>query len=308
MFNSKFGAFDGPSWEALCQQVFKRKYLLDDYQPFPASPGDYGLEGATLRTGWGFQCYCPSKHYARPELYEKQRDKITEDLGKLRTYQGQIQKLLGSTKLTRWIFVTPEFDRHALIAHARTKEVEVRAWGLPFIEDDFTVLLFDGDQYLIEINEIRSASGQCIVFDEAAPELAKLVGDPEEYEGNVLRKSRKRLAHKKSVENFDERVQRLHQRTLEEFLEADGLFRRIESASPLVFLRLVRLINEFENFVVSTADTWEDTPEALTVKIRDTLEQRIVADLSPEFDQTHASSVARHMVARWLAICELDYD
>jgi hypothetical protein len=308
MFNSKFGVFDGPSWEALCQQVFKRKYLLDDYQPFPASPGDYGLEGATLRTGLGFQCYCPSKHYARPELYVKQRKKITEDLGKLRTYQTQIQQLLGSTKLTRWIFVTPEFDRHALVAHARVKEVEVRAWSLPFIADDFTVLLFDGDQYLIEINEIRSASGQCLVFDEVAPELAKLAGEPEEYEGNLLRKSRKRLSHKTGIENFDERVQRLHQRTLEEFLEADGLFRRIESASPLVFLRLVRLINEFENFVVSTADTWEDTPEALTVKIRDTLEERIVADLAPEFDQTHASYVARHMVARWLAICELDYD
>lgn len=147
-----------------------------------------------------------------------------------------------------------------------------------------------------------------LIFDEAAPELTKLDGEPEEYEGNVLRKSRKRLSHKKALVNFDERVQRLHQRTLEEFLEADGLFRRIESASPLVFLRLVRLISEFENFVVSTADTWEDTPEALTVKIRDTLEERIVADLAPEFDQTHASSVARHMVARWLAICELDYD
>lgn len=308
MFNSKFGAFDGSSWEALCQQVFKRKYQLDDYQPFPASPGDYGLEGATLSTGWGFQCYCPSKHYSRPELYGKQRDKITEDLGKLRIYRLQIQQLLGNTKLNRWIFVTPEFDRHALVAHTRKKEEEVRKWGLPFVTQDFKVLIYDGDQYLVEINEIRSASGQCLVFDDVTPALPQLSGEPEEYEGNIRRKSRKRLAHKQASPNFDERVQRLHQRTLEEFLETDGLFRRIEAASPAVFLRLVRLINEFENFVALTADTWEDSPEALTVEIRGALEQRIVADLCPEFDRTSASSVARHMVARWLAICELDYD
>lgn len=308
MFNSKFGAFDGASWEALCQQIFKRKYENHDYQPFPASPGDYGLEGATLATGWGFQCYCPSKHYARKELFEKQRDKITGDLGKLKLYQTQIQQLLGETKLNRWIFVTPEFDRHALIAHARTKESEVRRWGLPFISADFRVLIYDGDQYLVEINEIRSASGHCLVFDDCAPTLAELTGEPEEYEGNVLRKSEKRLAHKRGSENFAERVQRMHQRTLEEFLEADGLFRRIESASPAVFSRLIRLINEFENLVVSTSDSWEDSPEALTMKVRESLEQRIIDDLSPEFDSTNASAVARHMVARWLAICELDYD
>jgi hypothetical protein len=308
MFNSKFGAFDGGSWEALCQQVFKRKYEAEDYQPFPASPGDFGLEGVTLKTGWGFQCYCPNKHYERGELYDKQRDKITEDLGKLKAYQADIQRLIGTTKLKRWVFVTPEFDRHALVAHARTKEVQVCGWALPFIADDFTVLLYDGDNFIVEINEIRSAVGEALVFDEVAPALAVLKGDPEEYEGNVRRKWEKRLAPKQNSPNFADRVQRLHQRTLEEFLGADGFFRRIEATAPVVYLRLVRLINEFENYVVVTSQTWEDSPEALTTQVRDSLERRIVADLSPELNSTVASTVARFMVARWLAICELDYD
>ena len=104
MFNSRFGPFDGSSWEALCQKIFKRKYHEDDYQPIPASPGDFGLEGFTLKTGWGFQCYCPDKHYERSELYEKQRDKITADLGKLKTYQTELLARTGCTQLTHWDF------------------------------------------------------------------------------------------------------------------------------------------------------------------------------------------------------------
>lgn len=80
MFNTKFGPFNGSTWEGLCQQVFKRKYQAECYQQMPASPGDYGIEGYTSDTGWAFQCYCPEKHYERTELYDKQRDKITTDL------------------------------------------------------------------------------------------------------------------------------------------------------------------------------------------------------------------------------------
>ena len=274
----------------------------------PASPGDFGLEGFTLTSGWGFQCYCPDKHYERKELYEKQRDKITEDLGKLKKFQTELQQRLGATKIGHWVFVTPEFDKNDLIAHARKKETEVRKWNLPFLADDFCVLLYDGDNFLIQINEIRSAAGEALVFDDASPVLAQLKGEREEYEKNVYRKSQARLSEKSTSANFDNRLQQLQQRTLENFLEADGHFRRIADSAPMIYVRLVRLINEFENHVVESSATWSGSPEALTNQIRDGLQRRIVTDLAPEFNETSASKIARYMVARWLAICELDYD
>ncbi len=308
MFTTKFGPFDGGTWEELCQQVFKRKYQAEDYQQMPASPGDYGLEGFTLNSGWGFQCYCPNKHYNRKELYEKQRDKVTEDLGKLKTYKDDIQKRLGATKLSRWIFVTPEFDKNDLLAHARVKEVEVRSWNLPFLTEDFTVLLYDGDSFLVEINEIRSAAGEALIFDDAAPVLAELIGDQETYEQNVQRKTETRLGEKRDSANFTYKVQQLKQRTLESFLESEGFFRRIADSAPVSYVRLVRLINEYENHVADVSMTWSGTPEDLTTQVREGLERRINSELSPEFDETNASKVARLMIARWLAICELDYD
>lgn len=308
MFVTKFGAFNGSTWEGLCQQVFKRKYQAECYQQMHASPGDYGIEGYTLGTGWAFQCYCPEKHYERTELYEKQRDKITADLRKLKDYEAELQARLGRTKICQWVFVSPEVDRNALLAHAKTKEAEVRRWNLSILTDDFTVLLHDGDHYLVEINEVRAAAGEALVFDDAAPALATLTGEQEKYEHNVHRKSGHRLADKAQKPDFQARVQQLSQRTIEQFLEADGYFRRIASASPMTHVRLVRLINEYEQYVIETSATWSGTAEELTTQVREGLAKLASEELAPEFDKANAMKVARYMTARWLAVCELDYD
>jgi hypothetical protein len=70
---------------------------------------------------------------------------------------------------------------------------------------------------------------------------------------------------------------------------------------------LIRLINEYEAFVVETGATWNGTAHELTEKVRDGLRDRIVRELKPQMDETGAAQIARLMVARWLAVCELDY-
>lgn len=307
MLKTKFGAFDGNSWEGLCQQVFKKKYAQDGYQHIPASPGDFGLEGFCTVTGLSFQCYCPNADYTRKELYGHQRDKITADLGKLKTYQAEIGKIVGGTKLTSWRFVTPEIGHNDLLAHARNKEKEVRSWGLSFLAPDFSIHLHDGDYYIVEINEILTAIGQGLDFEGGPPSLSKLEESPEVYEENVLRKCKTRLAAKSGSPKYEGLVTQLHQFTLKNFLTSDGYLREIEKSAPVLFYKLIRLINAFEHYVQETALTWSGSPEDLTNTLRQDLERRLT-NLGPDVTDATAATVARHMIARWLAICALDYD
>lgn len=307
MFKTSFGAFDGTSWEALCQQVFKQKYACDGYQHIPATPGDFGLEGFCAATGIGFQCYCPDNHYTRKELYGHQRDKITEDLKKLLLYKTQLSKILGATKISIWRFVTPEIAHNDLIQHARSKESEVKAWDLPFVAPNFSIELHDADYYLSEINWIRAAAGEALDFQDSIPELPELADPQEVYEENVLRKSTARLAAKIDSPNHATLINQLHQRTLDTFLASDGYFRRIEKTAPLLYFKVVRLINEFEIFVEDQAITYTGPPEQLTNSLRHDLEKRLIR-LGPELTEATAATIARHMVARWLAVCSLNYD
>jgi hypothetical protein len=254
----------------------------------------------------GFQCYCPNKHYDSSELYEKQRDKITDDLGKLKTYEKEISARIGGMKIRDWYFVTPEVDRNKLLAHARTKEEEVRGWNLTILDQKFTVHLRDADFYLAEINEIRSLNGEAINFDISLPVLQSLNEPPEEYEANIRRKTEIRLAPKAGHQNFSKFLSSLCQSTQTAFLEHGAMLSRIEMASPTVYFKLVRLVNEYENTVLELGSTWSGTADELVSKVRNGLAERIVQQLGPHLEQTDADKIARHIVARWLAVCELD--
>lgn len=307
MLQTKLGPFNGKTWEDLCQLVFKKKYDHLGYQQMVASPGDFGLEGFTLHSGMGFQCYCPDKHYGASELYEKQRDKITADLGKLKTYANHIAERIGEVKIRDWHFVTPEVDRNALLAHARMKEDEVRRWKIPILDPEFTIHLRDAEFYLTEINEIRSLNGESLNFDTSAPTLPPLDGPPEEYEANLRRKTEVRLAPRAEHPQFERFFLSLYGQTQSAFLEHGALLRRIEQTAPSIYFKLLRLVAEYENIVIELDSTWSGGAEELVTKVRTGLAERITQQLGPHIDQTDADRIARHIVARWLAVCELDF-
>ena len=307
VFHTSYGAFDGTSWERLCQLVFKRKFTDDGYTHIPATPGDYGLEGFTKTTGCGYQCYCPDKVYPSKDLYEKQRDKITTDLKKLQTNAIDLTKVLGTTKLRRWHLVTPIIAHNDLIKHAQVKEAEVREWGLPILTPDFQVLVHDADHYATEIQEIKIAVGQALDFGSLPAVLPDLSDDSETYEKNIMRKTRTRLAQTPAGK-LEGRVARLYAKTLREFLDHGPYLKRMNDTAPTVHSRLARLINGYEAEVDERCFTWEGTPQELTDKIRDGLTARIVRELAPSIGETDAADIARMIVARWIAVCEVDYD
>lgn len=307
VFQTTYGAFDGNSWERLCQLVFKRKFAEDGYTQIPATPGDYGLEGFTKTTGCGYQCYCPDKVYPPRELYEKQRNKITADLRKLQTNVVDLTKLLGTTKLRRWHLVTPTIAHNDLIKHAQVKEAEVRGWNLSILASDFQVLVHDADHYATEIQQMKLAVGEALDFGSLPAVLPDLNDSSETYEKNIMRKTRARLA-KIAAEKLEHRVARLYAKTLREFLDHGQRLKRINDTAPTVHSRLARLINGYEAEVDERCFTWEGTPQDLTDKIRDGLTERIVRELAPSIGETDAADIARMIVARWIAVCEVDYD
>jgi hypothetical protein len=305
MINTPYGPFDGTSWDQMCRQVFARKY--QGFQAMPASPGDYGIEGYTKPDGWAFQCYCPEKHYTQEELHEHLRDKLTADVKKLRDNAKHLPKFLGTTVLTRWIFVTPEINTHSLLAHAQKKEAELRSWGLPFAHSKITVEVQSGEFYAQEIHDIRSEAGEKPALGGVPLLLPPLDQDQSVYDAHILRKSKLRLSTH-PVGDGGAMIPTLYSKTLSWFLECDEHFRRIEVHAPKVHQRLVRLVNEFEESVVEQCMFLDDTPQALTKSVAMELETRLNAEFSRHFEGADILALTRRVVARWLATCTLDYE
>jgi hypothetical protein len=297
------GKFTGTTWEAQCQLAFKLKHGGDGYQHIPASPGDFGIEGYTKHTGYAFQCYCPERLYHQDELYEKQRTKINDDLKKLRDYSDDLQKILGGTKIKNWCFVTPEISRNKLHSYTQIKQTEVRGWSLPHLDEDFTILLHDHEFYIKEFNLLRTSEGLPPCLGSPTESLPRVSITPEPYDENLERKCRLRMPGRPA-----QKIENLIKLTTNNFLDHDTYFQSLYDRSPQTYVNVARIVNTFEQDVLEWGLTSDATPEELTTLVRDRLMEYLTTDRHLNIDKSMASDVVRRTVARWLAICELDFN
>ncbi|TFV81471.1 hypothetical protein E4V99_10725 [Microbacterium sp. dk485] len=111
--------------------------------------GDLGIE-AFSHDGFAYQCYAADEPLTVAQCYEKQRDKLTTDLGKLRTKKDDLGAMLGTVVLKRYVFMVHRHDSRLLVAHASTKASEVAGWGLAFIDPSFSIVVETDADYALE--------------------------------------------------------------------------------------------------------------------------------------------------------------
>lgn len=305
MIQTDFGTFDGTSWERLCQMAFKLKFG-SLYQKMPASPGDYGIEGWTT-DGMAFQCYCPEKSYTQDELRVAIQSKITRDVPKLKLYQAQIASRIGATKIQRWLLVTPVFDHNNLHEHARKKESEARAWGLPILHNDFTVLIQDAGYYATEFEQCRRSEGHPLQMGPAVTAEDVLPRAPEEFEKLIDRKNRARLRDKSGSDSFEAELRKFNTLTESKFLKCDAHLATIERTSPQAFQQIIRVIGHYAEEMQELQVAWTGEPNGLVEEVKTELGRRLEEDLKGTMGFSDARRLADLMVSRWLAVCQLDF-
>lgn len=306
MIQTKYGSFNGNTWEDLCQLVFKSKYGDQNYQEMPASPGDFGIEGFIKNKGVAFQCYCPDHLYTQEVLYEKQRDKITKDLGKLKKYEHQIASRIGSEKIKEWVFLTPEITNNKLLEHAQTKEKLILDWNLSIIAPDFKVVLKDADFYAQDIYSITVSSGKKLTFLSILDEHdIETNNDATKYEKNISRKNKHRCIFQ-GVLN-EKRHAKLNRLTSKKWTDGDLFLKQIEKDSSEIYFQIMRVIYQYETEVEELCITWQGEAESLVSKVKNVLGDRI-GEAIPALGDAERYKIADQMTSKWLALCPLDIE
>lgn len=131
--------WSGDDWEDHIHMLLSRHYPVGDYQRVPSRHGgDFGIDGFS-RDGKAYQCYAPEKFLGEKDLYERQRDKITDDLTKFCANSKALREMLGKLQIGRWLLVVPDHGSAQLLKHAASKTVDVRRQSLDYVADDFEV-------------------------------------------------------------------------------------------------------------------------------------------------------------------------
>ncbi|MEO7991592.1 MAG: hypothetical protein ABI663_18715 [Chryseolinea sp.] len=309
MFKTAYGVFNGNSWEDFCQQCFKKKHDADGYQEMPATfKGDLGIEGYT-RTGILFQCYCPDMEYDPSKLYDAQRDKITKDLNKITLNQKELKAYLGTIKVCKWIFVTPGYSNKELVRHCREKAEEFRNMKLEILADDFDVLVHDIEFFSAEIPIVLNFRQEKLDIEAPQKKSPEEIADWKSKEislvDNAIKKHGQRIPDKAT--NFDDRVNKLTQKSVSDFLNGDAMIRKWAEKYQDQYEKFQKVVDQFEKRIEEKCAVANGDNNQLYDEIE--AELRVKIKLSFEFlDEAMIDRLTYRVMADWILRCPISFE
>lgn len=308
MYKTEHGDFIGTTWEEFCQICFKRKYENEGYQEMPAWQGDLGIEGFT-RTGILFQCYCPDEEYAPDELYERQRDKITKDLGKLISNQTDLKLYLKQIKVKQWIFVTPGYKKKDIVRHCRDKADEFKKLNLPILDDDFDVLIHDIDFFATEIPLVLNYRNRKIEINPTTMKSDIEIADWRTSQiplvDNAIRKHGQRLSQ--SAQDRDEKINKLTQLSIKNFLNGNVTIKTMQQKFPQEYEKFIRVVSDFEEKVEELCILNTNENNKLYKEIEETLNNKLREAFS-YIDQNTLDRLTEQVLADWILRCPIKFE
>jgi len=151
---------DPKAFERYFKDLIKLHYKPANYRDVPDSHGgDHGIECYTL-TGHAFQCYLPEQTSDIAKLVAAQKSKINKDIKKLSDNKEKLEKLFGSQKISRWILATSANKSAEITSFCAQKSLDIRSLKLPFLSDDFEILIHTEEDYKLEVSALTANTYQ----------------------------------------------------------------------------------------------------------------------------------------------------
>lgn len=289
----------GRDWQDYCISLLCLRYSGHDLQVVPDRHlGDLGIEAYSL-DGCLYQCYAALEPLSVLALYENQRDKLTSDIGKLLTNAAELWKLLGDLPITRYVLMVPRHDSHKLVQHAQAQSERVRAWGLPFVAPEFSIVIETDEHYGRERQALMAIPEHLVSLDEAGSDQ---VADWTSRSMPLLTVVREKLAALGySGESLTKGVETV---TLE-FLTGENTLGALRDKFPDHWVTASQVKSRRERRLPLDYPPASATSPSVVPQIVDAMTSDMRAQV-PSLSSSVAEQIAWGAVADWLMRCPLE--
>lgn len=296
--------WEGEEWEKHIQLLLKRHYGPGNYQEIPAKHvGDFGIEGYSI-DGYTYQCYATQEPCTTKQRYEAQRDKITTDIGKFIRNKPDLIKLFGNTLIRRWILMVPVSESAWLAQHASKKSEEVLQAKLPYISDDFKVVIDTDSCFAKEINELANSGVLPIKnpnIDINSAQRDDWITSNDGLVGTLGQKAQKipKLVLKEKIEDFNISM-------IEHYLRGQNLLDSFSKNYPDIYAQLenCKRMYEYELKTLSLINS-DPAPHYLSHALKQYSTK--IKKTAPNLPDTVIDALSWEGVADWLMRCPLDF-
>jgi hypothetical protein len=292
---------DPKSWENYFKDILRRFYGPSNMKDIPDTyGGDFGIECYSF-SGHTFQCYLPEQFSDKDKLTKAQKNKIRKDVYKLSDKNvKEFTKLFEGMKVSRWILATPEYFDSDIALYCSAKSVKVRKLGLPYISDDFQILLQTERDYRSEVKALQQDVYQ-LSLNFSQVEGAE-ADDWIRQHLIFLEKMDLKLP-KVTPEKIDESKSFLVQK----YLEFQNLLDYLKAEWPDIHVKINELINNRRSylearFLTSSSKLPEDVIQTEIEKLNNDISREI-----PTLRKSDLELITWGVISDWLIRCPLDF-
>jgi hypothetical protein len=298
--------WSGQTWQQHINELLHIHHLLFNSNYFEVPDkvnGDGGLEGFSSN-GHAYQCYCDEGSQATAERVTKQKDKITQDLKKLDTYQDFWKKTLRDIKIRMWHLVVPVVEDKDVLRHARAKAAETKKLGLSFLHQKFDAKVCTdssfSEAYMRVMNDAPATIKVCAEAVDSS-HVASFEAAQTAFVSNIDRKIQLLASHRPPETKLD-----LRRQFLDYHLRGSNILSKIQHDAPPLWEKLTAFLQEQEAAIRIESTISQDGAGPRLTATRGLLETKL-AKVAPKLDQGHILTLSWSTVAGWLGECPLDF-
>ncbi|WP_135610999.1 hypothetical protein [Methanococcoides sp. AM1] len=294
----------GEEWQRHIVVLLKRKHGYDFAEIPDSDGGDYGLEGFTY-SGYAYQCYAVEEPVEHDVRYRRQRDKITRDITKFINNSDGLLKLLGTTKISHWLFVVPYWNTKKLQDHAEKKAQEVRELNLPYVAENFHINIIDRDYFAVELAQLHDSglTKERVDPDDLPADACSIFADG----NNEMIANLERKINLLAPRNFShEKKEKLKMDFINHYISGQNVLDNLKSKYPDLHVKALKTKEDRERFLSVETSISSSTPAEI---FNDTMRQ-YTDELTNELKGLRPQTVnilAYEAISYWLLRCPLDF-
>ena len=297
--------WDPNEWEEHVKALLRVHYGPGQFVEVPAKHGgDFGIEGFGRPDGCAYQCYAAQEPLSTDDLYGKQRDKTTTDLGKFIKNKSALASIIGSTKISRWILVVPRFESAKLVQHLERKTAEVRSSGLPYVGQDFQACVETDEIFAIEREQLSNVGLAKIAVSIQSPSTQDVFAWHSGNGGQLAILEGKLgvlVANATATE-----LQHSRDKMVTHLLEGQNVLQKLKVNYPQLYQAARRCKDAREHYLTTVSALTAPAPQALLKEVLIQFQAELRENV-PGLETYTAEALVWEALSDWLVRCPLSF-
>ncbi len=289
-------------WEIFALGLLHCRHGALNVHKVPAKDkGDLGIDYYCNKESVAYQCYAVEEPVGVSQRARKQKDKITKDLGKLQKNNRIISTLFLGAPVKRWVLLSPLHDSKDVNLHCSKKTLELRGKSLPYLDQDFEVLIHDQAVFgadALALNVSQLSMIKLDIPEPTGPQMSTWAAGSQDF----LLNARMKLAKRTTGDRLSAAVSdatRYH-------LQGSALMDALRSEAPELHDKLSTAIASRRRQLEFAGSAGGSTPSGILnaeiANLKDAI-KGAAPNLSPE----NVDQLVLGAVSEWIMQCPLDF-